>query len=192
MYIYAIRILVEVINASSLQEQTQYESREREESNSRSSYIKSHCSVSPCISLSFSLYLPLLHNIIFRQVAFLLYLMLSLGRWYLFTLDVHPFWRHFSSQQSRQKNQPRYRRGWFNHPRVRCHQIGFVLGSKYPSLAFLSFRSSSLRSPKRVPLGNSTMVCFSLQSLTTHVDNTLTTHNISIQLIKSFLVEVTR
>lgn len=183
---YAIRILVEVINASSLQEQTirieGTKGTEQQELVYKITLL--------CLSVSLSFYLPLLHNIISRQVTFLLYL-ISMQVVLIYsecTSDLATF----CSQRSRWKNQPCDRRGWFIHPRARCHQIESVLGSKHPSLAFLSFRPSSFRSPKRVPSGNSTTACFSSQSSTTHVDDTLTTHNISTQLFESFLMEVTR
>lgn len=94
MYIHTICILVEVINASSLQEQTiRIEGTRGTEQQELVYKITLFC-LSPCI-LFLSLYLPLLRNIISRQVAFLLYLMLSLGRWYLFTLNTRLICQHF-------------------------------------------------------------------------------------------------
>lgn len=68
--------------------------------------------LSPCISFLFSIFYV---NIISRQVAFfLLYLMLSLGRWYLFWMHI-PIWRHFV-RNAAEKDQLRDRRDRLPHP----------------------------------------------------------------------------
>lgn len=183
MYIHTICILVEVINASSLQEQTiRIEGTRGTEQQELVYKITLFC-LSPCI-LFLSLYLPLLRNIISRQVAFLLYLMLSLGRWYLFTLNTRLIWQHFvpSDRESAKITLFVLERD--------AVESNLCLEVNIPLLhSFLFLRPSSFRSPKRVPPGNSatSTVRFFRQSSTTYIDDTLTTHNTSTQLLNLFL-----